>query len=121
MRSWVGLFKTLHIVTPQIAEILSPFESSTAGKESKEDFVWNYDLEKKFREAKENINKLITLYLPSPQDQLIMETDAAKGGGKNNLPAGVTSYTLSKMIKSYLLEFILSNYQISVRNGAHVR
>ena len=89
MRSWVGLFKTLHIVTPQIAEILSPFESSTAGKESKEDFVWNYDLEKKFREAKENINKLITLYLPSPQDQLIMETDAAKGGGKNNLPAGI--------------------------------
>ena len=27
MRSWVGLFKTLHIVTPQIAQILAPFET----------------------------------------------------------------------------------------------
>ena len=80
MRSWVGLFKTLHMVTPQIAAILSPFESATAGRESKESFEWNHDLERKFREAKESINKLVTLYLPSPDDQLILQTDASKIG-----------------------------------------
>ena len=34
MRSWVGLFKTLHIATPNIATILAPFEAATAGKDS---------------------------------------------------------------------------------------
>ena len=32
MRSWVGLFKTLHMAAPNISEILSPFENATAGK-----------------------------------------------------------------------------------------
>ena len=89
MRSWVGLFKTLHIVTPQIAQILAPFETATAGRDSKDNFEWNFELEKMFRQAKESINNLVKLYLPSPDDQLIMETDAAKGGGKTDLPAGV--------------------------------
>ena len=89
MRSWVGLFKTLHIVTPRISEILSPFEQATAGKDSKDDFQWTHELQSKFREAKNGIEKLVTLFLPSPEDQLIMETDASKGGGKNNLPAGI--------------------------------
>ena len=89
MRSWVGLFKTLHIVTPRISEILSPFEAVTAGKESKESLPWTHDLESKFREAKEHIDKLVTLYLPSPDDQLLLETDGSKGGGKQDLPAGI--------------------------------
>ena len=89
MRSWVGLFKTLHIVTPRITEILSPFEAETAGKDTKDKFEWTFELESLFRDAKEQINKQVKLYLPSPDDQLIMETDAARGGGKNNLPAGI--------------------------------
>ena len=89
MRSWVGLFKTLHIVTPNISHILAPFEEAVAGKDSKDKFTWNFELEKKFREAKDSINLLATLYLPSPHDQLILETDAAQGGGKQDLPAGI--------------------------------
>ena len=89
MRSWIGLFKTLHIVTPKISLILSPFESATAGRDSKEKFSWTHELETQFRDAKEKIDKLVTLYLPSPDDQLYMETDAAKGGGQHNLPAGI--------------------------------
>ena len=80
MRSWVGLFKTLHIVTPKISEILAPFETSTAGKESKETFEWTHDLESQFRDAKDNVSKMVNLYLPSPDDQLLMETDASKIG-----------------------------------------
>ena len=80
MRSWFGLFKTLHIVTPDISEILAPFEAAAAGKESKDEFQWTHELESKFRKAKAHINNLVTLYLPSPNDQLILETDASKGG-----------------------------------------
>ena len=89
MRSWIGLFKTLHIVTPNIAEILAPFEAETAGKDSKDAFNWTYDLELSFKKAKNNVNKQVKLYLPSPNEQLVMETDAAKGGGKTNQPAGI--------------------------------
>ena len=89
MRSWVGLFKTLHIVTPKISQILAPFEASTAGKDTKEKYEWNYELEKLFRNAKDQVNNQVRLFLPSPDDQLILETDAAKGGGKDDLPAGI--------------------------------
>ena len=87
MRSWVGLFKTLHIVTPQISQLLSPFDVATSSKDTKDSFEWTFELEKRFREAKDTINKLVTLYLPSPNDQLILETDAANGAGLT--PAGI--------------------------------
>ena len=35
MRSWVGLYKTLHIATLNLVEMLDRFKKSTAGKESK--------------------------------------------------------------------------------------
>ena len=44
MRSWFGLFKTLHIATPDISNILSPFEKALAGKESKDDFEWTHPI-----------------------------------------------------------------------------
>ena len=89
MRSWIGLFKTLHIVTPHISHVLAPFEEAVAGRDSKDLFVWNFELEKKFREAKECLDTLVPVYLPAPHDQLILETDAAQGGGKYNYPAGI--------------------------------
>ena len=87
MRSWLGLFKTLHIATPRIHEFLSPFEQAVAGRDTNEKFVWTHELESAFREAKNKINSLIKLYLPSPEDQLLLETDAANGKGTN--PAGI--------------------------------
>ena len=44
MRSWIWLFKTLHIVTPKIAEIFAPFETETTEKDSKETFNWTLDI-----------------------------------------------------------------------------
>ena len=89
MRSWVGLFKTLHIVTPNISKILDPFETATAGKDTKEDFEWTHELEQKFREAKNAISTMKTLYLPSPEDQLLLVPDAAKGGRQGEGHAGI--------------------------------
>ena len=76
----MGLFKTLHMATPNIASILDPFEQATASKDSNDTFDWTYDLERKFCEAKKKIKQLVTLYLPSPEDQLILQTDALKQG-----------------------------------------
>ena len=80
MRSWIGLFKTLHIATPHLATLLGPFEDVTAGQSSNEPFEWTFSLEQAFKAAKAKIKQLVTLYLPSPDDQLILEVDAAKGG-----------------------------------------
>ena len=80
MRSWLGLFKTLHIATPHLATDLAPFEEITAGQNSNDQFVWSYTLEQAFKKAKDKLKQLIMLYLPAPNDQLILEVDAAKGG-----------------------------------------
>ena len=76
MRSWVGLLKTLHIITPNISTILAPFKVATAGKDSKKSLEWTHELEQRFREAKNATADMKILYLPSPDDQLILVPDA---------------------------------------------
>ena len=110
MRSWIGLFKTLHIATPDTSSILEPFETVTAKKESQEEFPWTHSLEKEFRNAKEKINQLVTLYLPAPDDQLILQTDASKQGlghilyavkDDKKLPACIHSVKLPEKCKRW--------------------
>ena len=48
LRSWMGLFKTLHIATPHLATALAPFEEITAGQPSNEKILWTYPLEQAF-------------------------------------------------------------------------
>ena len=45
MRSWVGLYKTLHIAAPQLALTLALFEEAIKGKASNDPFEWTYTLE----------------------------------------------------------------------------
>ena len=78
MRSWIGLYKTLHIATPRITSFLDPFEQATAGKDTNDKFVWTHDLSQRFREAKNHIKNMKALYLPSPDDQLMMIPDGSK-------------------------------------------
>ena len=78
MRSWIGLYKTLHIATPKITGILDPFEKAMANKDSMDKFEWNHTLQQQFRVAKNHVDKIQTLYLPSPDDQLLMEPDGSK-------------------------------------------
>ena len=88
MRSWIGLYKTLHIATPRLAVILAPLEDAIKGMESKDPFQWTFLLEQAFKVAKQKLNNLATLYLPAPQDQLLLEVDAAKGD-QSNPQAGI--------------------------------
>ena len=78
MRSWIGLYKTLHIATPKISSFLDPFEQATAGKDTNDTFVWTHTLSQRFREAKNHVRNMKTLYLPSPDDQLMMVPDGSK-------------------------------------------
>ena len=88
LRSWIGLFKTLHIATPHLATKLAPLEEIAAGRPSNEKIVWTYSMENALKLAKQSLKNLVTLYLPSPDDQLVLEVDAAKGG-KDNTHTGI--------------------------------
>ena len=77
-RSWLGLYKTLLPASKDLTLILSPFDTSVADKESKEPFIWDNELLIAFDKAKENIDKIQCLYLPKPEDQLMIVVDAAK-------------------------------------------
>lgn len=78
LRSWIGLYKTLMPAAPNLTIILDPFDQIVAGKDSKEDIQWDESLKISFNKAKEAIDNLQTLYLPSPNDQLLLVVDAAK-------------------------------------------
>ena len=78
MRSWLGLYKTLLPASPNLTLILNPFDLEVADKESKEPIQWNRDLIQQFKLATDAVDDLQTLYLPHPEDQLLIEVDAAK-------------------------------------------
>ena len=99
MRSWLGLFKTLHMATPEIHLILAPFEQAVAGRDTSEKFTWNHELESAFREAKNKVDSIINLYLPSPEDQLLLETDAANGRGNKSAGIGHILYAVKNKEK----------------------
>ena len=78
IRSWVGLYKTFLYHTPNLANILDPFDQITGGKDSKDKVVWTPDLSLAFQKAKDHIANIKEIYLPNPDDQLIVSTDGAR-------------------------------------------
>ena len=58
--------------------MLNPFDLEVADKNSKDVIEWDRNLINQFRLATEAVDKLQTLYLPHPDDQLLLEVDAAK-------------------------------------------
>jgi hypothetical protein len=78
LRSWVGLYKTLLIATPNLATIMDPFDKEAANKESKDRVDWTPDLATAFRDAKNHIDNIKELYLPSPEDQLLLVPDGSQ-------------------------------------------
>ena len=78
LRSWLGLYKTLLPSSPNLTLMLNPFDLEVADKNSKDVIEWDRNLINQFRLATEAVDKLQTLYLPHPDDQLLLEVDAAK-------------------------------------------
>ena len=78
MRSWLGLYKTLMQASPNLTLILDPFDKVIADRDSKDAVNWTETLKMQFTKAKEAIDSIQTLYLPDPNDQLLLVVDAAK-------------------------------------------
>ena len=78
MRSWLGLYKTLIPASPNLTILLDPFDQTTADRDSKEPYIWDRDLNNAFSKAVTALDSLVNLYLPHPDDQLLLVVDAAK-------------------------------------------
>lgn len=77
MRSFVGLYKTLHIATPAMTRFVTPLEDTVQSLQSKDKYHWNHAASQRFREAQSHIRTSHTLYLPHPNDQLVIKPDGA--------------------------------------------
>ena len=73
LHSFVGLYKILHMATPATSQILVPLEEEVASKDSTNRVNWTDTLAQRFREAKAHIKNTQTLYLPHPDDQLVIK------------------------------------------------
>ena len=78
LRSYLGLYKTLLPASPNLTLLLNPFDMQVADRDSKETIEWNRDLIAHFQDSTKAVDDLQTIYLPHPEDQLLIEVDAAK-------------------------------------------
>ena len=74
VRSFIGLYKTLHIATQAMARYITPLEDTVQGLQLADPYVWTHSSYQRFREAKSHIQQH-TLYLPHPNKQLVIKTD----------------------------------------------
>lgn len=82
LRSWLGAYKHLRVCLPGHAMLLASLEKSIAGMKSQARIDWSSDLLSDFKSAQAALDQLTSIYVPNPQDKLIITTDAAvKIGG----------------------------------------
>ena len=80
LRSFLGAYRTFFRSKTNMSSILRELEELQAGKMSSEKIVWTKPLEEKFEMSKREILKLDKLYLPKPDDQLVMTSDWSEKG-----------------------------------------
>ena len=82
LRSFIGSYRTFQKCLQNTAFILKDLEEFLAkhSSSSSQQLVWNDDLKKQFEDAKEKLKALDKLYLPKPEDQLVLTSDWCKYG-----------------------------------------
>ena len=89
MRSFLGAYKFLSRVIPNVASLLAPLEVAISGYKSSDPIKWDSVLEKAFISAQNHLMKNETIHTPVPGDKLWIMTDGAvKSPG-----VGATLYT----------------------------
>ena len=78
MRSYIGLYKTFIDCTPNLTTSLDKFDQLVGSKQSNDEITWTPDLVQAFNKSKELISQMKDLYLPRPDDQLIITCDGAR-------------------------------------------
>ena len=74
----MGLYKTLLPASKNLILLLHPFDRLVADKRSKEPYAWDRELQQHFIKATDAVDDLQTLYLPHPNDHLMIVVDPAK-------------------------------------------
>ena len=77
MRGFLGLYKTLHMATPAISQVLVPLEEEVAGALPGDKFQWTHKATQRFCKAKSHLDKVSSLYRPIPDDQLMIKPDGS--------------------------------------------
>ena len=75
VNSWKGLYKTLIGHLPGLAMVMSPFDSATGGRNSRETFTWTPALTSAFNKAMSHLDQVNKTYLPAPHEKLLMLPD----------------------------------------------
>nr|XP_022310274.1 uncharacterized protein LOC111115730 isoform X2 [Crassostrea virginica] len=110
LRSFIGAFKVLGRVLKGCSQIISPLDTATAGKDSKDKIQWTDDLHSHFEKAQKSLSSSQTITLPQATDQLWIVTDGAlRSGG-----LGATLY-VNRNNKLYLSGF----FSAKLRGNQH--
>ena len=80
LRSYLGGYRTFYRCKKEMAAILKELEEFQAGKKSSEKLTWTDHLKKKFEDSRRAITDLDHLYLPKPDDQLVITSDWSEKG-----------------------------------------
>ena len=80
LRSYLGSYRTFYRCQKDMSSILKPLEEFAAGQKSSERLEWKPELIQKFEESKQEIKTLDNLYLPKPEDQLVITSDWCEKG-----------------------------------------
>ena len=80
LRSYLGGYRTFYRCKENMSMILRDLELFVAGKKSSEKLEWTEQLKEKFEESKTKIKDLDELYLPKPDDQLVVTSDWCEKG-----------------------------------------
>ena len=106
LRSYLGAYRTFFRCKQGMSNLLKNLEELQAGKVSSEKIVWTEKLKNEFEISKKEILRLDNLYLPKPDDQLVMTSDWSEQGISctlwaivENSPKIVSRFS-SKLIKS---------------------
>ena len=114
LRSYLGLYKTFIDCTPNLTSILDPLDQLTGSKESSDTITWTPQLITAFNTAREQTKSMIDLYLPRPDDQLIITCDGARSAPavgmvlKAKTPSGTTRTVkyMSVKLKPHMIKWI---------------
>ena len=77
MRSFIGAFKAMSRCIPRYSSLMSPLEESIKGLEGPQHIKWTDDLLQSFNQCKEALKSPTVLTIPTPEDKLILTTDAS--------------------------------------------
>ena len=111
MKSFLGAYKDIARSIPRSSSFLSPLDAATSGISGKEHIQWSDDLRSSFDKAKEALNSVSILALPSNSDKLVITVDASP----HNNGLGATLFVIrnGKRTAAEFFSFKMKPHQVT--------